>query len=53
MCLPADSYDVIIHLMDYDDVPHKTDDHPDFIISVGPAETSSPRQSVETFERPA
>lgn len=44
-------YDVIVHLMNYDDVAHKAADHPDFIITVGPAEAPAPRQSIETFAR--
>jgi hypothetical protein len=52
MQLSAMPYDVVVHLLDYDDVPRKTADHPDFIITVGPAESRAPRQSIETFERP-
>jgi hypothetical protein len=46
------AYDVVAYLMDYDDVPRRTDEHPDFIITIGPAVTKSPRQSLETFDRP-
>jgi hypothetical protein len=52
MKLPVQTYDVVVHLMNYDDIPEKTDQHPDFIVTVGPAEASAPRQSIETFERP-
>lgn len=51
--LPATEYDVIVHLMNYDDIVHKTPDHPDFIITLGPAEAHAPRRSIETFDRPA
>ena len=50
--LPAMEYDVINHLMNYDDVAHRTADHPDLIITVGPAQAPAPRQSIETFDRP-
>jgi len=52
MKLPVQTYDVVVHLMNYDDIPERTDQHPDFIVTVGPAEASAPRQSIETFERP-
>ena len=45
-------YDVVVHLMDYDDQPQRTNDLPDFIITVGPPLAESPRQSIETFARP-
>jgi hypothetical protein len=43
------AYDVLVHLMDYDDVPLRTDVHPDFVIIMGPADSTSPRRSVDTF----
>jgi hypothetical protein len=42
-------YDVLVHLMDYDDVLQRTDVHPDFVITIGPARAKLPRQSVDTF----
>jgi hypothetical protein len=42
-------YDVLVHLMDYDDVPLRTDLHPDFVITIGPADSTLPRRSVDTF----
>jgi hypothetical protein len=49
--LSPGAYDVMVHLMDYDDVQKRTDEHPDFIITIGPAMATSPRQSIDTFER--
>jgi hypothetical protein len=45
------SYDVVVHLMDYDDVLQRTDAHPDFVITIGPARAQLPRQSVDTFSK--
>lgn len=44
-------YDVTIHLLDYDDVPERGDDHPDFIVVLEPGSAPSPRLSIETFDR--
>lgn len=49
--LPSGMYDVVVHLMNYDDIPQRADEHPDFIITVGPARAAQPRQSIDTFER--
>jgi hypothetical protein len=49
--LPSGLYDVVVHVMDYDDVPQRAHEHPDFIITVGPARAAHPRQSIDTFER--
>lgn len=49
MELVTGAYDVLVHLMDYDDVPLRTDVHPDFVITIGPADAALPRQSLDTF----
>jgi hypothetical protein len=51
MELAPGNYDVVVHLMNYDDIQQRTDEHPDFIVTVGPAIAKSPRQSLDTFER--
>jgi hypothetical protein len=51
MELPSGTYDVEVHLMNFDDVTQRADEHPDFIITIGPARATQPRQSLETFER--
>ena len=47
---PGD-YDAVVHLMDYDDIPDRGDQHPDFVITVGPPLASAGRTAVETFAR--
>lgn len=47
---PGD-YDVIVHLMDYDDIADRGNEHPDFLITVGPPMAGTVRTSVETFLR--
>ena len=49
--LTRGAYDVVVHLMDYEDVRPRTTQHPDFIIAIGPASAIQPRQSLETFDR--
>ena len=44
-------YQATIHLLDYDDIKQKTDAHPDFIVLLGPAKSTSFRQSIDTFDR--
>jgi hypothetical protein len=45
---PGD-YDVVVHLMDYDDVPSRGDDHPDFVVTVGPPLADAVSVTIETF----
>jgi hypothetical protein len=47
--LAAGEYGAKVFLMDYDDVGDKTDDHPDFIVIVGPVSTTEWRLDAETF----
>jgi hypothetical protein len=48
--LPAGDYDVCVRLLNYDDVAEKTDEHPDFLITIGPAQAASPRLEIATFD---
>ena len=42
-------YEARVFLMDYDDIPDKTENHPDFILLIGRVSASSHRTSIETF----
>lgn len=48
--VPPGRYEVVIHLLDYDDIQQKTDAHPDFVALLGPARSTAFRQSLDTFE---
>jgi hypothetical protein len=47
--IEAGEYDAIVHLMDYDDVAARGNEHPDFVITLGPTAAGVARTAVETF----
>jgi hypothetical protein len=47
--LEPGEYDVIVHLMDYDEIPSRGNEHPDFVITLGPTAVGAARTAVETF----
>jgi hypothetical protein len=47
--LDAGEYGAKVFLMDYDDVGDKTDNHPDFIVVIGPLSTANCRLRAEIF----
>lgn len=47
--LDPGSYDVVIYLLDYDDVPERGNEHPDFVVTVGPALANVVSAAIETF----
>jgi hypothetical protein len=49
--LDAGEWESRVFLMDYDDVVETSDEHPDFIIVIGPPTGSDWRSRAETFER--
>lgn len=51
--LAAGEYEARVHLLDWDDRAERTDDHPDFIVLLGPTARSEFRTSVSTFDRPS
>jgi hypothetical protein len=44
-------YQAAVHLLDYDDITQKTDEHTDFVVLLGPATTNVFRESIVTFDR--
>jgi hypothetical protein len=47
--IEAGEYDAIVHLMDYDDVAARGNEHPDFVITLGPTAAGVARTAIETF----
>jgi hypothetical protein len=50
--LAAGEYEARVFLLDWNDVPARTDDHPDFVVLLGAASSSRHRTSASTFDRP-
>src|SRR6266513_2474689 len=44
--LPPGSYHARVYLLDWDDLPTKTDSHPDFVVLVGPSKSDHVRGSL-------
>jgi hypothetical protein len=49
--LAAGEYEARVHLLDWEESAKRTDEHPDFIVLLGPSAGSEFRTSLSTFDR--
>ena len=42
-------YEAVVHLMDYDGIPDRDEQHPDFIVTLGPRSAAVVRTAVQSF----
>lgn len=48
---PAGKYEAQVFLLDWDDFPSRSDQHPDFLVVIGPLQSVALRRSIQTFDR--